>query len=96
LYRSQLISPARYLQVPEAIISKPADPDALPGVDDKEEVLVGSFLKTDQILWGMQNGVQRDELIQFFGQEAVAQIETLHDLSRSMRGLPYLLGTNIT
>jgi NAD+ synthase len=96
LYRTQLVSLAEYLRVPEAIISKPSDPDTLPGIDDKEGFLAGSFLKTDQILWGLEHGVNRDELIQFFGQEAVEQIETLNKLSQSMRESPYYVETSLT
>lgn len=91
LYRSQLVSLARYLRVPEAIIAKPADPDTLPGIDDKEGFLGGSFLETDQILWGLQNGMSPGELTEYFDRDTVEQIETLHSLSRSMRETPYTL-----
>jgi len=87
LYRSQLLSLAAYLSVPQAICSKPADPDMVPGADAKE--LLGSFAETDQILWGLQNGVDRGELVQAFGKGAVQSIETLYDLSRPMREAPY-------
>jgi NAD+ synthase len=49
LYRSQLPGLAEYLQVPLEVRSKSADPDILPGVDNKEELL-GSFKQTDHIL----------------------------------------------
>lgn len=91
LYRSQLLMLAEYLEVPEAIRTKPADPDTLPGVEDKDEMLLGSFSKTDQILWGLQNGVERAELVEFFGERDVTQIETLHAFSQSMRESPYSL-----
>jgi NAD+ synthase len=91
LYRSQLAPIAEYLQVPEMIRSKPADPDILPGVDNKEELL-GSFLEADQILWGLENGVDRDELIQRFDRDLVEHIENLRELSRPMRESPYFVG----
>ena len=90
LYRSQLPSLGAYLGVPEDILSKPADPDMVPGADDKE--LLGSFAETDQILWGLENGVKRGELVRDFGQDAVQHIETLYELSRPMREAPYGVG----
>lgn len=92
LYQSQLVSLAKYLGVPEAIRSKPADPDILPGVDNKEELL-GSFSQTDQILWGLENGIDHGELVQLFGENDAARIETLRELSRPMRGSPYTVDT---
>jgi NAD+ synthase len=91
LYRSQLPSLAVYLGVPQTIRSKPADPDMLPGADDKE--LLGSFAATDQILWGLENGVDRGELVRAFGEDAVQHIAALHELSRPMRQAPYGVGT---
>jgi NAD+ synthase len=90
LYRSQLPSLAVYLGVPQIIRSKPADPDMVPGADDKEPL--GSFDVTDQILWGLENGVERDQLVQAFGEDQVQHIETLHVLSRPMREAPYGVG----
>jgi NAD+ synthase len=90
LFRSQLGPLAEYLGLPEAVRSKPADPDVLPGVDDKEELL-GSFSQTDQILWGLENGVDRRELVQLFGESDVARIERLIGLSQPMRESPYVI-----
>ena len=89
LYRSQLLPLAAYLGVPQSILSKPADPDMVPGADDKE--LLGSFAKTDQILWGLENSMNRGELVQAFGKDAVQYIETLYELSRPMREAPYVV-----
>jgi len=49
LYRSQLEVLARHLNLPDEIRTKKADPDILPGLNDKSELL-GSFEKADQIL----------------------------------------------
>ena len=95
LYRSQLPALAQYLGVPEAIRSKPADPDIMPGIDNKE-ALLGTFIETDQILWGLENGMDRPELIRLFGADAVEHIAALRALSRPMREAPYRLLDNPT
>jgi NAD+ synthase len=92
LFRSQLGPLAEYLGVPEAVRTKPADPDILPGVDNKEELL-GSFSQTDQILWGLENGIGQDELVRLFGKTYLARIERLIQLSRPMRESPYTTAT---
>ena len=88
LYRSQLYSLASYLHVPKEIVEKEADPDFFPGLDNKEELL-GSFLEADRILFGLEKGASRGELIQSYGAEAVDQIIDLVELSRPMRESPY-------
>ena len=90
LYRSQLPALAEFLQVPLEVRSKSADPDILPGVDNKE-ALLGSFEQTDHILYGLENGIDRAGLVGTFGPEAVQQVETLLQLSRPMRESPYSL-----
>jgi NAD+ synthase len=90
LFRSQLLPLAKYLGMPEAVRNKAADPDVLPGVDDKGELL-GTFELADQILWGLENGVSEDQLFSVFGDELVSRIKTLYDLSKPMREIPYTL-----
>jgi NAD+ synthase len=87
LYRSQLPSLSAYLGVPQSVVSKPADPDMWPGAVDKEPL--GSFAVTDQILWGLENGVERGQLAEAFGEDAVQPIKRLYELSRPMREAPY-------
>ena len=88
LYRSQLEKIADYLEVPETIRSKAADPDVMPGIDDKGGML-GDFAIVDQILFGVENGVGVDELSQVYGQEQVSWIIELNELSKHMRESPY-------
>ncbi|MCJ7706649.1 MAG: NAD(+) synthase, partial [Anaerolineales bacterium] len=94
LYRSQLYPLASYLHLPKTIVEKPADPDFIPGLDDKEELL-GSFVEADRILIGLEKGVGREELIQSYGAEAVDQIVSLVELSRPMRESPYVIEMDI-
>lgn len=90
LYRSQLPSIAEYLQIPEEIRTKPADPDVLPGLDDKEQLL-GTFQETDQILWGLENNLPREDLVDQFGEKRLNRITVLWETSRHMRESPYAL-----
>jgi NAD+ synthase len=88
LYRSHLPPIAAFLGIPEAVRTKPADPDVVPGVNDKGQLL-GSFLLADRILWGVENGIEVAELEQLFGRREVERIVTLHELSGHMRESPY-------
>lgn len=90
LYRSQLPPLAEYLGVPERVRSKPADPDILPGLDDKG-ALLGSFVEVDQILWRLENDIPLGELETQFGKEPVKQIARLRRLSAPMRESPYTI-----
>jgi NAD+ synthase len=98
LYRGQLEQIAEYLQVPEFIRTKPADPDFLPGIHDKGAML-GSFTIADQILYGIENDVAIDELYGSYGKENVDKIVQLWKLSAHMREAPYYvqrISTNIS
>jgi NAD+ synthase len=90
LYRSQLPALAAYLGVPAAIRSKKADPDLLPGIDDKE-ALLGSFEDVDQILWGLEQRVGQAELARRYGKALVDRIAALMELSGPMRETPYAI-----
>lgn len=90
LYRSQLIPLAEHLGLPEEIIHKKADPDVLPGLDDKGKLL-GSFEEADLILWGLENQIPLSGLEERFGKEKVNYIQTLVDNSACYRETPYSL-----
>jgi NAD+ synthase len=91
LYRSQLESLADHLGLPEPVRTKPADPDVMPGIEDKG-ALLGSFELADAILWGLENGVDLEEMAASFGREEVERIQSLFDLSAHMREVPYGIG----
>ena len=88
LYRSQLQALADYLGLPEPVRSKPADPDVMPGIEDKGKLL-GSFEQTDAILWGLENRLDVGEMAATFGREAVERVRHLVELSAYMRQVPY-------
>ena len=90
LYRSQIESLAKFLNIPKEILQKKADPDVLPGLDDKGELL-GSFQKADLILWGLENQISLNDLQDRFGSEKVAYIQTLVKNSAQYRESPYSL-----
>lgn len=90
LYRSQIEALAEFLNLPKEIRQKKADPDVLPGLDDKGELL-GSFQEADLILWGLENQISRNDLQNRFGSEKVAYIQTLVKNSAHYRESPYSL-----
>jgi NAD+ synthase len=90
LYRSQLIPLAEHLGLPEEIIYKKADPDILPGLDDKGELL-GSFQEADLILWGLENKIPLDDIRSNFGVDKVDYIQALMNNSAHYRETPYSL-----
>ena len=90
IYRSQLDEIAKYLEIPEVIQNKPPDPDVLPGIPDKEE-LVGETAVVDQILFSLENNNDLSEFYNLYGKEAVDRIVSLVELSKHMRESPYRL-----
>lgn len=90
LYRSQLPGVARYLGIPESIRTKAADPDVMPGIDDKEKLL-GSFELIDQILSSFEKGIEKGEIERQFGKINADFAATLLENSRHMRESPYAL-----
>jgi len=92
LYRGQLELIAEYIQVPMPIRDKAADPDVMPGIDDKAGLL-GDFAVVDQVLFGLENDFDREKLILEFGQELVSRIVELNELSKHMRESPYHIAT---
>jgi len=91
LYRSQLIPIAELLGIPREIIDKKADPDILPGLDDKG-ALLGSFDTADHILWGIENGFSEEFLCERFGKHITRYILFLNKNSEYYRKSPYNLG----
>ena len=90
LYRSQLLPLAEHLGMPQEILEKKADPDLLPGLDDKGELL-GSFEIADQILWALEKGFSLTTLADRFGSKQVDYIQLLLDNSAYYRETPYSL-----
>ncbi len=88
IYRSQLEQIAEYLEIPDCIRLKYADPDIIPGIDNKEELL-GSFTLVDQVLVASENGQPVSELYDVYGQKNVEKVLTLKKLSAQMRESPY-------
>ena len=88
LYRSQLELVAEHLNLPAPIRSKPADPDVMPGIDDKGGLL-GDFVTVDKILSHLETNHDPSRLYQDFNKELVDRILELRDLSNHMRESPY-------
>jgi NAD+ synthase len=90
LYRSQLEAIAAYLDLPPEILHKQADPDILPGLSDKGDLL-GSFEDADQILWALENKIPETDLHKRFGNDKVSYIQSLVSNSAYYRKTPYTL-----
>jgi NAD+ synthase len=93
LYRTQLEELARFVGVPKRILEKPADPDILPGLNNKE-LLLGSFGETDQILCALEAGVDFEQIRSSFNNTAVTRTYKLYSLSKPMRSVPFHLKLN--
>jgi len=90
LYRTQLEQLAKYIQIPKYIRNKAADPDIMPTIDNKGDML-NSFKLADQILYGMENNIDKNTLCQEYGEKNVELIYTLWEISKHMRESPYHL-----
>ena len=90
LFRTQLEQIAEYIQIPDYIRNKAADPDIIPSVDNKGDML-NSFKLADQILYGMENNIDKNSLCQEYGDKNVEQLYTLWKYSKHMRESPYHL-----
>ena len=90
IYRSQLDSLADYLQIPEYIRSKGADPDIIPGKLNKGDLL-GGFSLVDQILFNLEKGIPKENLYEKFEKSRVETIDQLWKNSQCMREIPYHL-----
>jgi NAD+ synthase len=90
LYRSQVEELGEFLNLPDYILKKAADPDVMPGVNDKA-ALLGDFTVVDQILYAIEHGAVPDDLKSDFPAEIVGRLANLRELSRHMRESPYVL-----
>lgn len=90
LFRSQVEKLAAYLKLPEYLLHKAADPDVMPGVNDKERLL-GDFTTADRILFGLEQGADIEKLKSLFPAESVDRLAELWKFSAHMRESPYAL-----
>jgi NAD+ synthase len=88
LYRTQVEQLAEYIGVPRRIRDKPADPDVLPGINNKE-ALLGSFIQTDHILMQIEAGRSLDDFSQDIDPDSAARIFELYKRSAPMRHVPF-------
>ncbi len=56
LYKSEVYTIARYLDIPDKIIKKPPTPDLVPGIND-EDAFKMRYLEVDKILENIENGI---------------------------------------
>ncbi len=87
LYRSQVLTLASYLGIPARILIKPADPDLIPGLNDKQDLL-GPFEAVDNILYALETGVKKKTIYKEYDKETVKRIQSLMNASQHMREAP--------
>ncbi len=59
LYKSEVYTIAKYLDIPEKILKKPPTPDLVPGIND-EDAFKMSYLEIDEVLEKIENGTVED------------------------------------
>jgi NAD+ synthase len=94
LFRTQVLEMAKLINIPDYIISKPADPDILPGLPDKN-ILLGDFKTVDEILFGIEEKIPKKELIEKYNMDLVEKLIELVSLSENMRMSSYHLENKI-
>ncbi|MGA1796632.1 MAG: NAD+ synthase [bacterium] len=89
LYKTHVYELARYLKVPDSILTKPPSADLWPGQRDDEELGVG-YEEADAILYSMiDRGKDRDELLHLgFDPGRVDRIIELVEYSQHKRCMP--------
>ncbi|MEF3245151.1 MAG: NAD(+) synthase [Caldisericaceae bacterium] len=90
LYKTQVYELAKYLHVPEVIISKPPSPDLAPGITD-EFALQISYEKIDTILYALENDLLTELHKEGILDEEIEYVKLIRDLSKHMRSLPHFL-----
>ncbi|MHA1340199.1 MAG: NAD(+) synthase [Promethearchaeota archaeon] len=90
LFRSQLEIIAKHLNIPDYILNKAADPDIIPSLHDKGDLL-GSFAVADEILYHIQKGIDKEELLNKYDPNLVNHLYLLWTYSKHMRESPYHL-----
>ena len=104
LYRSEVEILAKFLNIPDWILMKSADPDIIPGDINKEQLL-GGFKQTDEILRTVENYFNKiqstswlkyrtdlkEELYKTFQKDDVDNILALFENSAHMRESPFHL-----
>jgi NAD+ synthase len=96
LYKTQVKELAKYLQVPERIIEKPASPDLIAGITD-ELTLGMSFEQLDQILFLLSQGLSDEEIAERVGidRRAAKEAREAVEWARRMRELPRAISPSI-
>ncbi|UCH84200.1 MAG: NAD(+) synthase [Candidatus Latescibacterota bacterium] len=88
LYKTQVISLARHLEIPEALIEKPPSPDLLPGLTD-EFALGISYQLLDLVLLGLERGMGTAEI----AADVSAKSETVESVRELVRASKHMRET---
>lgn len=88
LYRSHVVQIAGAVGVPDEVIARTPNPEMLPGIHDKYlDVLGVSAPAADLVLWGIEHGMDDDEIATdtTVPTEKVAEVRSVVALSEHMR-----------
>ncbi|MBN1411062.1 MAG: NAD(+) synthase [Spirochaetales bacterium] len=82
LFRTHIVQLARFLKIPDAIVSRTPNPDLVPGVTDKyRDILHLDAEKVDFILYNLSKKAAPEEIAQEAG-VAISEVEKISELVR--------------
>lgn len=88
LFKTQVTELARFLEVPEEVVTKAPSADLVPGVDDADELGL-TYEEADPILHWLLQGYRAEELVdRDFQEERVHRVVQLLEGTHWKRGLP--------
>ena len=89
LFKTQVKQLAKFLDIPQRIINKAPSPDLMPGMTD-EYALQMTYEKIDQILYGLVNNIQAEEIIKEAqtNEKEIDYVKKLMYWSKHMRSSP--------
>ena len=91
LYKTQVRSLARYLDVPQEIIDKPPSPDLIPGITD--ELTLGiSYEELDSILFLLADGASDEAVARALGTKGEAVIEVREAVKQAQKARELPIG----
>jgi NAD+ synthase len=91
LYKTQVLELARYLKIPDEIISKPPTAGLIKGQTDEKELQL-SYKDLDKILAGLEQKINIDEIVHIAGvkQSDVERVKKMRIKSQHKRRTPLI------
>ena len=91
LYKTQVRQLARFIKVPDVIISKPPSPDLIPGLEDEFAIGI-SYEKLDLVLAGLEMNMSMVDIAKALRmkRKTIEYVATLVKRSEHMRNPPLI------